>query len=221
MGANLGLANLSRAYLSEATVAYTTFANVDLSLVKGLETIKHLAPSSIGIDTIYLSQGKIPEIFLRGAGVPENFITYMHSLTAKGFDYYSCFISHSSKDYIFAERLYADLQARGVRCWYFPEDAKWGEPVWGEIDRSIKVYDKLVVICSENSLQSGPVNREIERALQREDRESQSVLFPIRLDEYIFEKWEHPRKVDVVNKVVGISASGRRQIRTRKLWSGW
>ena len=180
-----------------------TLADVDLSSVKGLETIKHIGPSSIGIDTIYRSQGNIPEIFLRGAGVPENFITYMHSLTGKGFDYYSCFISHSSKDQVFAERLYADLQARGVRCWYFPEDAKWGEPVWGEIDRSIKVYDKLVVICSQDSLQSGPVNREIERALQREDRESQSVLFPIRLDEYIFKKWEHPRKADVVSKVVG------------------
>jgi hypothetical protein len=31
----------------------------------------HNGPSTIGIDTIYNSGGKIPEIFLRGAGVPK------------------------------------------------------------------------------------------------------------------------------------------------------
>ena len=43
----------------------------------------------------------------------------------------------------------------------------------------------------------------IERALQREDRENTHILFPIRIDEYIFKKWDHPRKADVVSKVVG------------------
>ena len=79
----------------------------------------------------------------------------------------------------------------------------WGEPLLGEIDRSIKVYDKLIVVCSEHSLTSGPVKREIERALQREDNEGKNVLFPIRVDDYIFDKWQHPRRADVVSKVVG------------------
>jgi hypothetical protein len=35
----------------------------------------------------------------------------------------------------------------------FDENAKWGEPVWGEIDTAIRHYDKLV-ICSQHSLQS-------------------------------------------------------------------
>ena len=83
------------------------------------------------------------------------------------------------------------------------EDAKWGETVWGEIDQGIKLYDKLVVICSKDSLQSSAVLREIERALQREDREKKNVLFPIRLDDYVFEGWEHERRADVVKKVVG------------------
>jgi hypothetical protein len=90
-----------------------------------------------------------------------------------------------------------------VRSWYFPEDAKWGEPIWGEIDSSIKVYDKLIVVCSEHSLQSVPVQREIERALNREDQEKKNILFPIRIDNYLFEQWEHPRKADVLSKVVG------------------
>ena len=75
--------------------------------------------------------------------------------------------------------------------------------MWGEIDTAIRHYDKLVVICSEHSLQSLPVIREIERALQKEDREHRNVLFPIRIDDYLFDKWEHPRKADVVSKVIG------------------
>jgi hypothetical protein len=65
------------------------------------------------------------------------------------------------------------------------------------------VFDELIVVCSENSLQSGPVNREIERALNREDKEGKNILFPIRIDDYIFDHWEHERKSDVARKVVG------------------
>ena len=60
-----------------------------------------------------------------------------------------------------------------------------------------------MVICSEHSLQSPPVIREIERALQKEDREHKNVLFPIRIDDYLLKKWNHPRKADVVSKVAG------------------
>jgi len=115
----------------------------------------------------------------------------------------SCFISHSSKDKRFCDRLYADLRAKDVQAYYFPKNARWGETVWGEIGRGIERHDKVVVVCSKNSLQSGPVLREIERALNREDREGKNFLLPIRIDDYLFECWEHPRKADVVSKVVG------------------
>ncbi len=201
--ATLVRSNLSYADVSQCKLNLTTFGDVDLSMVRGLDTIIHEGPSIIGIDTIYLSKGKVSEVFLHGCGVPDTFIEFSRSLVGKPIEFYSCFISHSGKDKQFCERLYADLQANGVRVWYFPEDAKWGEPVWGEIDRRIKIYDKLVVVCSENSLQSGPVLREIERALRREDEEGKNILFPITIDNCLFEKWEHPRKADVLAKVVG------------------
>jgi hypothetical protein len=47
------------------------------------------------------------------------------------------------------------------------------------------------------------VLREIERALQREDREGRNVLFPLAIDDYLFDQWRHPRKADVLSKVVG------------------
>ena len=202
-GANFSRATLSNANLGGAITWETIFSDVDLSTVGGLTTVRHAGPSSIGIDTIYRSQGKIPERFLRDAGVPGAFLDYIHSLVQQAIQYFTCFISHSHKDQHFCDRLYTDLRYHDVPSWYFPEDAAWGKSVWGEIDRSIKFYDKLVVVCSEHSLQSPAVLREIERALQREDREGKHILFPIRIDNYLFEKWEHERKADVVSKVAG------------------
>ena len=45
----------------------------------------HNGPSTIGVDTIYRSQGKIPEAFLRGAGLPDEFIAYIGSFIAARF----------------------------------------------------------------------------------------------------------------------------------------
>jgi hypothetical protein len=58
--------NLDRAWLTA-----TSFRDVDLSTARGLTTVTHYQPSSIGFDTIQKSQGKIPEVFLRGCGLNE------------------------------------------------------------------------------------------------------------------------------------------------------
>ena len=186
IGANLSAADLSRADLSaadltEARTGYTSFADLDLSGVKGLETVIHDAPSSIGIDTIYKSKGKIPHVFLRGAGIPENFIEYMASLVGTGIEFYSLFISYSTKDQDFAERLHADLQAKGVRCWFAPHKLRSGEKLHIPIDEAIRVYDKLLLILSPASMESEWVKTEISKARKREIRERKRVLFPIRL----------------------------------------
>src|SRR5579885_2384981 len=76
-GADLRDAVLSGANLSKARMLRTVLNHLDLAQVKGLESVLHFGSSDIGIVTIYLSQGQIPEVFLRGAGVPENFIEYM------------------------------------------------------------------------------------------------------------------------------------------------
>ena len=72
-GANLTLANLSsadleRTNLTNSLLHVTIFGNVDLSEARGLETVRHAGPSTIGIDSIFRSKGKISENFLRGAG---------------------------------------------------------------------------------------------------------------------------------------------------------
>jgi hypothetical protein len=156
----------------------------DLSSAKGLESVEHIYPSSVGIDTIYNSK-TIPEEFLRGCGINENFIEHIPSLLAKPSQFYSCFISYSSKDQDFADRLHADLQNKGVRCWFAPEDIKIGDPIRDRIDQSIKVHDKLLLILSENSINSKWVEDEVESAYEQEHKRNTTVLFPIRLDDSV------------------------------------
>ncbi len=164
------------------------FGNNDLSAVKGLGTVVHVRPSTIRIDTIYKSKGNIPEAFLRGAGVPEDFIVYMESLARNPIEFYSCFIGYSSQDDDFARRLHADLQQSNVRCWFAPEDLKIGDKFRTRIDESIRVYDKLMVILTEHSIASPWVEEEVEAALEKERKQSgKLVLFPIRLDDAVME----------------------------------
>ncbi len=181
--ATFNLTHLKDANLREATVGSTIFVDIDLSQAKGLETIEHEFPSSVGIDTIYRSQGNIPEDFLRGAGVPEIFLAYMHSLVSRPTDYYTCFISYSIEDQDFVSRLYRDLQSEGIRCWFALEEVKIGNRIQKRIDESIQSYDKLLFVVSKNSMRSPWVRYEVENALKKERKSNQTVLFPIRLDD--------------------------------------
>lgn len=176
---NLGGTNLEHALLGRAV-----FAEMDLSEAKGLESITHWRPSEIGIGTIYQSSGDIPESFLRGCGVPENFITYMRSLTAVAIEFYSCFISYSGKDEDFAKRLHSRMREAELRVWFAPEDIKGGDKLFDQIDRAIQVHDRLLLVLSEHSLHSKWVETEIRRARKAELNEGRRKLFPIRLVSY-------------------------------------
>jgi len=176
---------LSGADLTDTRIGYTIFDRVDLSEVKGLETVAHDGPSDVSISTIYQSKGQIPEAFLRDTGVPQTFITYVHSLVGSPFD--SCFISYSSKDQEFAERLHADLQRNEVRCWFALRDLKIGDRFRERIDEAIHLHDKLLIVLSENSVASLWVEKEIETAFEEERQQNRIVLFPIRLDDAVME----------------------------------
>jgi uncharacterized protein YjbI with pentapeptide repeats len=204
---DLSSANLCGANLNEADLAYTNFlgtqfdgtnfsgaeimgtifGNNDLSVAKGIATVKHYGPATIGIDTIYRSKGNIPEVFLRGCGVPDDFIALTRSLTevGKNLQYYSCFISYSGKDQKFADKLYVDLQNSGVRCWFAPEDLRIGDKIRVRIDESIEGHDKLLVILSKNSIESEWVEKEVETAMERERTQKRIILFPVKLDDEV------------------------------------
>ncbi|MGC2108805.1 MAG: toll/interleukin-1 receptor domain-containing protein [Candidatus Korobacteraceae bacterium] len=190
-GANLRTAQVTGANLSGASAGGTIFSAIDLSFAKGLETVIHGGPSTVGIDTIYASRGKIPEVFLRGCGVPDEFIAYIGSMVGRPIEFYSCFISYSTRDKEFAERLNADLQAKGVRCWFAPHDMHGGRKIHEQIDEAIRLHDRLLLILSEHSVSSEWVKTELAKARKREVKEGKRVLFPVRLVPFeVLRDWE-------------------------------
>jgi len=190
-GANLGGTSLRHtslrgADMTNAKLGETIFGEVDLTGVTGLETCRHSGPSIVDHRTLQISD-PLPLRFLRGVGLPDRLIEYLPSLFDQAIQYYSCFISYSTKNQDFADRMYADLQNRGVRCWFAPHDMKIGGKMLDEIDTAIRLRDKVLLILSEHSIKSDWVEDEVSKAFAEERRRGQTVLFPVRLDEAVMD----------------------------------
>ena len=193
-GANLLACNLTETILvnidlSEAITGDTVFGNTDLSTVKGLNRVEHVGGSIIDHRTLFRSEN-FPLAFLRGCGLSDDLIDYLPSLRGDAVQFYSCFISYSSKDEEFAERLHADLQDNGVRCWFAPHDLPIGEKILDGIDQAIRLRDKVVLILSEDAVASDWVEDEVSTAFEEERRRKETMLFPIRLDDAVMETCE-------------------------------
>ena len=206
-GTNFARADLTGADLFEARLRSTAFIGTDLTRARGLIFCIHTGPSAVDGGTVAKSPG-LPEKFLLGCGqtkweveaarlhqpeltVPQisELLYRVNDLRSEGhIQFYSCFISYSSKDQEFAHRLHSDLQAMGVRAWFAPDDLKIGARIRPAIDESIRVYDKLLLVLSEHSVSNQWVEQEVETALARErESEGKTLLFPIRIDDAVME----------------------------------
>lgn len=203
IGANLLEANFSEVDLTKAGLGLTTFPNVDLRTVRGgLETVTHMSPSTIGIDTIYCSKGQIPEAFLRGCGVPDSFIEFaklyqegisrdeintilyrVQELRAgQPVQISPLFISYSHADSAFVDVMEEHLDERGVRFWRDVHHATAGR-LETQIDRAIRHNATVLLVLSENSVQSDWVQHEARLARKLEIETGRDVLCPVALDD--------------------------------------
>jgi uncharacterized protein YjbI with pentapeptide repeats len=181
---NFTESDLSGANMAKALLGDTVFADTELSSTKGLDACRHNGPSVIDHRTLLKSKG-LPLPFLRGVGLPDGLIDYLPSIAGQAIQYYSCFISYSSFDEELANRIHADLQNKGVRCWFAPHDMPIGGKLLDEIDSAIRIRDKVLLILSEHSIKSDWVEDEVTKAYAEERRRGQTVLFPIRIDDEV------------------------------------
>lgn len=181
-GTNLFEADIRGSDFSETKISWFSFGSNDLSFVKGLDSVEISGPIGIDIESIFRSKNNLPMEFLRRIGLPDTFLTYLPSLISQAVMFNSCFISYSNEDLLFASRLYKDLRAEGVQCWFAPQDLRIGDRIRNAIDESIRLHDKLLLVLSGHSILSHWVEAEVESALAREEEQGYQVLFPIRLD---------------------------------------
>jgi len=179
-------ARLDGTDFSNALFDSATFGSNDLSVAVGLDSVEHLGPSSLGISTIYRSNNRISSNFLVGCGVPDEFVAYIPSLLGaqQAIQFYSCFISYSTLDEEFARRLYSRMRDEHLRVWFAPEDIKGGQKLDEQIERAIQLYDRLLLVLSEDSMQSEWVINEIQRARETEIKENRRKLFPITIVDF-------------------------------------
>ncbi len=227
--ADLTAANLGDADLTGAIIGWTILADVDLAHATGLADVKHGGPSSVGVDTLARtlrsSGGQFTEeqlLFFTGAGVPATLLDYLPDLLETNpLQFYSCFISYSTKDEAFASALHADLEKAGVKTYKWDLDGVVGRDLMENVDLAIRNYDKMILICSQHSLASKGVDKEIVKALQKEEQlwntkrrleqKAQAageeppfvdvdVLVPVWLDGSV-ERWESPYASEVKKKM--------------------
>jgi hypothetical protein len=189
-GVQLRYADLRGANLEGALLNGTSLGGIDLRTTRGLTKIRHDGPSHLDLYTIQLPQDGSALHFLRGVGVPDEWIDFYRATMMMPILYHSCFISYAHQDETPARRLHADLQDRGVRCWFAPEDMKIGDKIRARIDEAIYLQDKLLLLLSKHSLASAWVEDEVEAALEKEQRQQRKVLFPVRLDESVMQTSE-------------------------------
>jgi uncharacterized protein YjbI with pentapeptide repeats len=205
-GAYLYKTHLSDVYLSNAKFTYASLADTvlgacDLSTIVDLEKTYHHGPSTVGIDTLNKSKGRIPEVFLRGCGLSDADIEYarlsdpdlsneevnniqykIYNLRAnQAIQVSPLFISYSHGDTEFVDTLEKPLNAMGIRFWRDIHDLKAGR-MEKQIDQAISQNRIVLLVLSEHSLRSDWVEHEVRKARELEREMSQDVLCPIALD---------------------------------------
>lgn len=201
-GANFTAAALGQADFTGSTLNGTVFGENYLDDVIGLDSVIHNGPSVIGIETISLSGGRIPKVFLSGCGLndwqiasaklhqPEltneeinNTLYRIHDLRVHQIIQISpLFISYSHADTAFVDKMETYLNEKGIRFWRDVHHATAGR-LETQIDRAIRLNPTVLLVLSEHSVESDWVQHEARLARKLEVETKHDVLCPVALDD--------------------------------------
>ena len=111
------------------------------------------------------------------------------------------FISYGGPDEGTAEKINSALKSKGVKTWFFPDDADPGAKLHRVMHEGVNEYDRVLLLCSKESLARPGVLNEIERVLEREAREGGTEIFiPVALDDYVYGDWA-PTRHDIASQI--------------------
>jgi hypothetical protein len=101
--------------------------------------------------------------------------------------YPSCFLSYAEADSEFVDRLYADLTALGVKVWNYKHNIPTGSKWKAEINKAIRSHERLLLVCSRESVYRQNVVDEILEAIGQERKTGRNMIVPVTIDDYIFD----------------------------------
>jgi len=200
--ADLSGVNFLNSNLGQAIMGGNTLAKIDFSKTYDLHSVIHEYSSTVGTDTIRLSKGKIPAVFLRGCGLSdweiESAKLYNPNLTndeivkiqyriyelraTQALQISPLFISYSHQDKPFVDKMDTVLTEKGVRFWRDIHDATAGR-LETQIDRAIRQNPTVLLVLSKNSIKSDWVEHEVRTARELEKELGRDALCPIALDD--------------------------------------
>jgi hypothetical protein len=94
-------------------------------------------------------------------------------MTTKEFD---VFISHSSVDKPWVIELKEALEGRGIKVWLDNDEIRPGEKIAKALERGIEASRSVALVVSPESMKSGWVREEYDRALELEKAKRQPIL---------------------------------------------
>ncbi len=206
-GANLRDANLRGTHLCGADFrgtrfAYTIVGFIDLREAKGLESVQHQGPSALSVDVLQKAQGQLPGVFLKGCGLADweieaaklwnpdlseneriDITDEIHRLQGEQpIQLNRLFISYAHADAAFLEQLEPQFDEEGIRYWRDVHDMTAGR-VETQIDRALTLYPLVLLVLSEQSVESDWVEWEAKKARELEKKLGRDVLCPVALDD--------------------------------------
>jgi hypothetical protein len=95
------------------------------------------------------------------------------------------FVSHTSVDKPFVDRLVADLAARSIPVWYDKLDLRIGESVPGAINAGLSDSKYFVIVLSKASVASVWVREELNAALMTQVARGGTFILPVLLEDCV------------------------------------
>lgn len=176
-GCNFTGALLDGADFSGAELGGTLFARVDLSKVRGLDTVHHVGPSEIPFSTLVESSYQISRAFLRATGVSRGLLDDLERGKRFPKRYQTCFLSYSTCDVDVVGKIYGGLTKAGVRVFWDQKDILPGDVLRKQIVGAIREHDRIVIVLSQASMASKWVREELAQVWHAH----REKLIPVRI----------------------------------------